>query len=264
ESQPEAALERFGDESDLALLVTAILHFEAVRLDEFLPVLEIDGHGLPLRFNFKGKGRRRLGRRGRCELRGAARLAADSFESDAAALGGPHAIVRYGRHIPDRSDGEADCLESSQRAFASGTRPLHFHFKCTNAMLSGLLAGVVGSYLGSIGSRLAAPLEAHHPGAGPADGVALRIGDGNHGIVEAGVHMRDAAANVFLVTPPYSAGFACHFSISSNSKKPGRFGNRPAYFFLPAIGFALPLRVRAFVCVRWPRTGRPLRWRRPR
>jgi hypothetical protein len=32
---------------------------------------------------------------------------------------------------------------------------------------------------------------------------------------------------------------------------------------LPAIGFALPLRVRALVCVRWPRTGRPLLWRRP-
>src|SRR3974390_30914 len=36
------------------------------------------------------------------------------------------------------------------------------------------------------------------------------------------------------------------------------------YFFLPAIGLAGPLRVRALVCVRWPRTGRPLRWRRPR
>src|SRR3954464_4138673 len=36
------------------------------------------------------------------------------------------------------------------------------------------------------------------------------------------------------------------------------------HFFLPAIGFALPLRVRAFVCVRWPRTGRLRRWRRPR
>jgi hypothetical protein len=35
-------------------------------------------------------------------------------------------------------------------------------------------------------------------------------------------------------------------------------------FFLPAIGTALPLRVRALVWVRWPRTGRPLRWRRPR
>ena len=31
------------------------------------------------------------------------------------------------------------------------------------------------------------------------------------------------------------------------------------YFFLPAMGFALPLRVRALVLVRWPRTGRPRR-----
>src|SRR5437764_1028206 len=29
-----------------------------------------------------------------------------------------------------------------------------------------------------------------------------------------------------------------------------------AYFFFPAIGLALPLRVRALVWVRWPRTGR--------
>src|SRR5580658_3838789 len=35
-------------------------------------------------------------------------------------------------------------------------------------------------------------------------------------------------------------------------------------FFLPAMATALPLRVRALVCVRWPRTGRPLRCRRPR
>src|SRR6185437_7536930 len=34
--------------------------------------------------------------------------------------------------------------------------------------------------------------------------------------------------------------------------------------FLPAIGRAGPLRVRALVWVRWPRTGRPLRWRKPR
>src|SRR4029078_9156613 len=38
----------------------------------------------------------------------------------------------------------------------------------------------------------------------------------------------------------------------------------PAVFFLPAIVLAGPLRVRAFVCVRWPRRGSPLRWRRPR
>src|SRR5215472_5430055 len=35
-------------------------------------------------------------------------------------------------------------------------------------------------------------------------------------------------------------------------------------FLLPAIARAGPFRVRAFVCVRWPRTGSPLRCRRPR
>ena len=34
-------------------------------------------------------------------------------------------------------------------------------------------------------------------------------------------------------------------------------------FFLPATVFFLPLRVRALVCVRWPWTGRPRRWRMP-
>src|ERR1044072_4899397 len=35
-------------------------------------------------------------------------------------------------------------------------------------------------------------------------------------------------------------------------------------FFLPAIALAGPLRVRALVWVRWPRTGRPLRGRAAR
>src|SRR5207248_9635109 len=36
-----------------------------------------------------------------------------------------------------------------------------------------------------------------------------------------------------------------------------------AYFFLPAIGLAGPLRVRALVLVRWPRTGMSRRCRNP-
>src|SRR5262245_41060817 len=39
---------------------------------------------------------------------------------------------------------------------------------------------------------------------------------------------------------------------------------RYAVFFLPAMALAGPLRVRALAWVRWPRTGRPLRWRKPR
>src|SRR5213593_4716426 len=48
--------------------------------------------------------------------------------------------------------------------------------------------------------------------------------------------------------------------------EPGRYNSAYAlpYFFLPAMALAGPLRVRALVCVRWPRTGRPRRCRNPR
>src|SRR5579875_380516 len=62
---------------------------------------------------------------------------------------------------------------------------------------------------------------------------------------------------------------------ASRSSRPGRSheyvgapGNRgrtrpePRHYFL--IGRRGPFRVRALVRVRWPRTGRPRRWRRPR
>src|SRR5438128_198775 len=38
----------------------------------------------------------------------------------------------------------------------------------------------------------------------------------------------------------------------------------PSVFFLIIPPLRGPLRVREFVCVRWPRTGNPLRWRSPR
>lgn len=77
-------------------------------------------------------------------------------------------------------------------------------------MFGSLLAGIVGGDLRGIGGRLAAALEAHHAGARPADRIALRIGDGDHGVVEAGVDVRNAAGDVLLVTTPDTAWFACH------------------------------------------------------
>src|SRR5215831_6834196 len=43
-----------------------------------------------------------------------------------------------------------------------------------------------------------------------------------------------------------------------------QFGRAAAHFFSAWAPFFGPLRVRAFVRVRWPRTGRPRRWRMPR
>src|SRR5262249_54955027 len=59
------------------------------------------------------------------------------------------------------------------------------------------------------------------------------------------------------------------WQLSPALRSPSARCARPWYFlvrvcFLPATVFTGPLRVRALVCVRCPRTGSPRRWRRPR
>src|SRR3546814_16354419 len=58
------------------------------------------------------------------------------------------------------------------------------------------LAGVFGADLRGIGRRLAAAHEAHHAGALPGDGVALRVGDGDHRVVEGRVDVRDTRRDI--------------------------------------------------------------------
>ena len=55
-----------------------------------------------------------------------------------------------------------------------------------------LAAGVLGGHLGGVRRRLARALEALLARRRPGDGVALRVGDGDHRVVERGVHVRDA------------------------------------------------------------------------
>src|SRR4029450_12109881 len=76
--------------------------------------------------------------------------------------------------------------------------------------------------------------------------------------------------------PPFLGGkdallfFSIFASTAGPSWVPGGCGGlrpRSGYFlvafFLPATVFFGPLRVRALVWVRWPRTGSPRRWRMP-
>src|SRR5206468_3708713 len=66
----------------------------------------------------------------------------------------------------------------------------------TDAMVRCLLARVLGGDLGGVGRRLAAALEAHHSGRAPGNRIALRVGDRDHRIVEAGVHVSDAGRDI--------------------------------------------------------------------
>src|SRR5207248_4975104 len=104
----------------------------------------------------------------------------------------PHSVVRDRRDVADAGDGEAHRLQRPERAFAARSGALDLDLERADAVLDGLLARVLGGDLRRIRGRLAAALEAHHPGRAPCDGVALRVGDGDHGVGEAGVHMGDA------------------------------------------------------------------------
>src|SRR3546814_5129189 len=57
-------------------------------------------------------------------------------------------------------------------------------------MFGSLASRVLRAYLRGIGGRLTRTLETHHARRGPAYRIALGVGDGDHSVVEAGVHMR--------------------------------------------------------------------------
>src|SRR5207302_7829949 len=107
-------------------------------------------------------------------------------------------------YVADAGDREADRLQCAKSAFAARSGALDLDLESPDAMVGGLAAGILGGDLGGVGRRLAAALEAHHPGARPGDRIALRVGDGDHRVVEAGVHVGDAGGDV-LALPPADA-----------------------------------------------------------
>src|SRR5215510_7140158 len=153
--------------------------------------------------------------------------------SYAPALAWAAAVMRNRGDIADRGNLEADGLQRPQRRFTPRTRPHHLDLEDLHAVLHRLFAGILRRHLGGVGRRLARPLKAHGAGRGPSNGIALRIGDGDHGIVEGRAHMRDAGADVLALAP---AGFGagrclrlfCHCSKGSKVKghlcAPGRCG----------------------------------------
>src|SRR5262245_57711344 len=115
------------------------------------------------------------------------------------ALARPASIVRDRRHIADRGDLKADRLQRPQRRLAARARPHHLDVEHLHAVLHRLLAGVLGRHLGRIRGRLARALEAHGPGRRPGNGIALRVGNGDHGIVEGGADVRHAGGDVLAL-----------------------------------------------------------------
>src|ERR1700709_486253 len=80
---------------------------------------------------------------------------------------------------------------------------------CSAAFLPASSAATCAAY----GVDLWLPLDPIVPADDHGNGVALGIGDGDHGVVEAGVHMRDARGDVLAFTAPNALRFTCHNGI---------------------------------------------------
>src|SRR5512132_3046954 len=177
---------------------------------------------------------------------------------DATALARPAAVVRHRRHILDPGDLEARRGERTDRGLPARTRALHEHIDPLEAVLLRGPGGLLGRELRGERGGLPGTFEAHVAGARPAEGVPLLVGDRDDRVVEGRLDVRLPVQDVLLLA-----------TLGLLRLGLGHTGGLPfpyfffAIFFLPAIAFFGPLRVRAFVCVRWPRTGSDRRCRMP-
>src|SRR5690606_18774242 len=152
-------------------------------------------------------------------------------------------------------DLDAQGVQRANRGFAARTRSLHEHVERLDAVFHCLASGLFGSNLCGERRGLARALEPGTTSGRPRQGVALTVGDGDDSVVERSVDVRDAVGNTLLDLLASARGAAggsfCHLLVLD-------------YFFREAAARRGPLRVRALVRVRCPRTGRPRLWRMPR
>src|ERR1700744_4199150 len=146
--------------------------------------------------------------------------AARDQTSNTPALARTATIVRDRGHVADRGDGEARGLQRAKRRFTARTGTGNFHLEGAHAVFLGLLGDVFGRDLRGIRGRLARALEAHRAGRRPGDGVALRVGDSDGGVVERRIYVRDTRSDVLAFTTAYAGGILAHsktFPVISNA-----------------------------------------------
>src|SRR5438445_6110113 len=118
---------------------------------------------------------------------------------DATALARPAPVVRHRRHILDPGDLEARRGERADRGLSARTRALHEHIYPLEAVLLRRPGCLLGRELRGERRGLAGALEAHVPGARPAEGVPLLVRDRDDRVVEGGLDVRLPVQDVLLL-----------------------------------------------------------------
>src|SRR5438067_13144978 len=106
--------------------------------------------------------------------------------------------MRDRRDVGDAADLQADLVQRAHRGLAAGPGALDANFDVLHAALLRRAAGARGGDLGSERRRLARALEAGVAGSRPGERVALPVGDGDDGVIERSVDMRDTLRHVLL------------------------------------------------------------------
>ena len=83
-------------------------------------------------------------------------------------------------------------------------------FEGPHAMLGGLLCSILGSDLRRVRRRFARTLESHGARRRPRNRIALRIGDGDHRVVERRIDVGDARRDVLAFATANTDGFLGH------------------------------------------------------
>ena len=151
-------------------------------------------------------------------------------------------------NVLDHLHFQTNGLQCTDRSFTAGSRTLYVYFYRLQTVFHCCLCCGFSSCLCSERSRLSGAAEAQSARACPRNGVALCVGDGYDGVVECGLNVYSTVFNVLTLSA------AANNNLSAVPKR-----NTLPYFFLFAMVFTGPLRVLAFVLVRCPLTGRPLR-----
>ena len=147
-----------------------------------------------------------------------------------------------------------DVVQRAHRGLPSGAGTAHLHFEALHADLRRRVPRLLGGDLRREGRALARSTEAAAAGGRPAQRVALPIRDRDDRVVEGSVDVRDRVRDV-LLDLLLRCCRSCHLALSRFPRR--RACATPSAHFL--IARRGPLRVRAFVRVRCPRSGSPRR-----
>src|SRR5262245_19416314 len=170
----------------------------------------------------------------------------------------PATVMGYGRDVSDCPYFQSCSLQRPNSRIPPGSRPFDINFQCPHSGFTrpvrrgqcSLLCGEWGAF-----SRT---FEAERSRARPAHDVTFHVRDRDRGVVERRLDMRNTRRNDLLFF------FLCTLFLG--------LSHVPFSYYVLAVAFLRtaiaprrgPLRVRALVCVRWPRTGSPRRCRNPR